>query len=67
MAHIEKDNKMKDFTHNWVTTSKFLFHVKLFCLVAFIVGGSVILYQKRYKGAPQVEVNESSKYTPVYK
>ena len=57
----------KDFTHNWVTSSAFLFYLQLACIVAFMFGGCFMLSKAGYKGKPHVKVQESSLYTPVYK
>lgn len=57
----------KDVTYNWVTSSRFLFYVKVFCLLAFVLGGCYNLYVHRYKGKPEVEVPENTLYTPQYK
>ena len=56
----------KDLTRNWVSSSRFLFYVQLFCLVAFILGGCYKLYNYRYKGKPKVEVPSSTLYDPKY-
>jgi hypothetical protein len=58
--------KDKDFTHNWVSSSSFLFYLQVFCFVAFILGGCYMLYTKRFE-KPEVKVQESSLYTPKYK
>lgn len=65
MEHTVENNN--DFTRDWVSSSRFLFYVKLACIVAFLVGGSFKLWQHRYKGKPKVQVNESSLYEPKYK
>jgi hypothetical protein len=57
----------KDFTKNWVSSSRFLFHVQIFTFTAFLLGSCYGLYSARYKGKPKVEVPESSQYTPKYK
>lgn len=57
----------QDFTHNWVSSSAFLFYLSVFCMVAFLVGASFKLFQNKYTGQPDVSVPESTKYTPVYK
>ena len=57
----------KDFTHNWVSSSAFIFYLSVFCLVAFSFGSCYQLYTQRYKGKPEVAVPESTQYTPVYK
>jgi hypothetical protein len=56
-----------DFGRNWVSSSRFLFHIQLFAIVAFVMGGCYGLYSMRYKGKPKVEVPESTQYTPKYK
>ena len=57
----------KDFTHNWVSSSAFLFYLSVFCIVAFSLGSCYKIYQQRYTGKPDVAVPESSHYTPKYK
>jgi hypothetical protein len=57
----------KDFTHNWVTSSAFLFYLQIACVVAFIFGGCFMLSKAKYKGKPEVTVQESTLYTPNYK
>jgi len=56
----------KDFTHSWVNSSAFLFYLQVACLVAFILGASYMLYSKRFH-KPEVNVQESTLYTPDYK
>jgi hypothetical protein len=56
----------KDFAHNWVSSSAFLFYLQVACIVAFLFGASYMLYSKRFK-QPEVNVQESSLYTPKYK
>lgn len=56
-----------DFTHNWVSSSAFLFYLLLFCILAFMFGGCYMFYTKRYTGKPEVYIQESTLYTPVYK
>lgn len=58
--------KDKDFAHDWVSSSAFLFYLQVFCVVALVLGGCYALYTKRYE-KPQVKVQESSLYTPQYK
>jgi hypothetical protein len=67
MAHEVSDNSNKDFTKNWVSSSRFLFYLQVFCLLAFILGGCYKLYNYRYKGTPDVEIQKSSQYKPEYK
>lgn len=56
----------KDFTHNWVSSSGFLFYLSVACIVAFAFGGCYKLYTKRFE-EPRVKVQESTLYTPKYK
>jgi hypothetical protein len=56
----------KDFTHNWVSSSSFLFYLQVACIVAFVLGGCYMLYTKRFE-KPDVKVQESTLYTPKYK
>jgi len=65
--HHTEEVKSKDFTKNWVNSSRFVFYVSIFSIVAFLFGASFRLFQHRYKGKPDVEVQSSSKYTPEYK
>ena len=67
MSQEVMDNKHKDVTHNWVSTSRFLFYVQVFCILAFILGGCYGLYKNRYKGKPDVQVPENTLYNPKYK
>jgi len=57
----------KDIAHSWVSSSAFLFYLSMFCMIAFLLGASLKLYNHRYGGHPEVTVQESTKYTPVYK
>jgi len=57
----------RDFTHNWVSSSAFLFYLTVFCIVAFSLGSCYKIYENRYKGKPDVVVPESTLYTPKYK
>ena len=63
----DKDPREKDFAHNWIHSSVFLFYLQVFCLVAFLIGGCYSLYTYRYKGTPEVQVPENTQYTPKYK
>ena len=56
----------RDFTHNWVSSSAFLFYLTVFCLVAFFFGSCLKLYTNKYERV-QGTVQESTKYTPTYK
>lgn len=59
----------RDFTHNWVSSSAFLFYLSVFCLLAFMLGTCGKLYTQRYdqQKLQKVTIQESSKYTPEYK
>lgn len=56
----------RDFTHNWVSSSGFLFYLQIACVVAFVLGGCYMLSTKSYD-KPAVPVQESTLYTPKYK
>jgi hypothetical protein len=56
----------KDFTHNWVSSSAFLFYLQIACVVAMVLGGCYALYAKRFD-KPEVKVEENTLYTPKYK
>lgn len=56
----------RDFTHNWVSSSAFIFYLSVFCLLAFVFGACGRLYSERYEPVKGV-VTESTKYTPTYK
>jgi hypothetical protein len=64
---IKEKPEKTDFTRNWVSSSRFLFHVQVFTFTAFLLGGCYGLYSMRYKGKPKVEVPENTKYIPKYK
>jgi len=55
-----------DFTHNWVSSSAFLFYLQVACIVAFVLGGCYMLSTKRFH-KQDVPVQESTLYTPKYK
>jgi hypothetical protein len=59
----------RDFTHNWVSSSAFIFYLSITCLVAFSFGTCAHLYTKRFEksGPKEVTVQESSRYIPQYK
>ncbi len=61
------DNSDKDFAHNWVSSSRFLFYCQIFLVLAFVLGGCYSLYKHSYQGRPEVAVPESSQYSPQYK
>ncbi len=56
----------KDFTHNWVSSSGFIFYLSLACLFIFLIGSCVKLGTKRFS-KPDVVIQESTLYTPKYK
>ena len=58
--------KDRDFTHNWITSSAFLFYLQIACVVAFVLGSCYMLSTKRYD-KPDTPVQESTLYTPKYK
>ncbi|HVF98187.1 MAG TPA: hypothetical protein VM871_12745 [Flavisolibacter sp.] len=59
----------RDFTHNWVSSSAFIFYLSLACLIAFSFGTCAKLYTKTYdkSGPDKVTVQESSRFIPQYK
>jgi hypothetical protein len=61
------ENKDKDFAHNWVSSSRFIWKCQLFVVVAIILSACVAQYQHRYKGKPKVNVPENTLYNPKYK
>ena len=63
----ETDIREKDFKHNWVNSSVFLFYLQVFCIMAFLLGGCLSLYNHRYAGKPNVNVPPNTLYTPQYK
>ncbi len=58
----------KDFAHNWVSSSSFIFYLSVFCLLAFLFGSCFKLYNKRFENSKpeNVIIQESSLYTPKY-
>lgn len=60
------ENK-NDFTGSWVSSSRFLFYVTIFCLLSFVLGGCYNLFKHRYKGKPDVVVPDNTLYDPKYK
>ena len=60
----------RDFTHNWVSSSAFIFYLSIICLVAFLFGASYKLFTRRFeKSGPQQEIviQPSTKFVPEYK
>ena len=66
MENNTVENK-NDFTGNWVSSSRFLFYIGIFCALSFILGGCYQLYKHRYPGKPEVNVPENTLYNPKYK
>lgn len=65
---LEPQKQDKEFGRNWVTSSRFLFYMQLFALLAFIGGCSCSLYNEtRFQAKPRVEIPESTQYSPKYK
>ena len=65
-AQIEQ-LKEKDFLYNRVSSSRFLFYVNAFWIIALVFAGCFQLYLNHYKGKPDIEIQGSSKYEPQYK
>lgn len=58
----------RDFTHNWVSSSAFIFYLSVFCILAFSFGTCARLYSEGYKRTKiEPNVQESTLYTPKYK
>ena len=73
MSHETRSNATenirgkKEFGYNWVNSSRFIFYLSVFCIIASSFGSCYKLYVDRYKGKPDVEVPGSTQYTPEYK
>jgi hypothetical protein len=67
MSNETNNTPEKDFTKNWVSSSKFLFYLQVFCILAFTLGGCLRMYHQKYPGKPDIEIQGSTKYTPEYK
>ena len=61
------ENQGKDFAHNWVSSSRFIWFCQVFLVISFVLGGCYSLYTHRYKGNPEVKVPENTLYNPKYK
>ena len=58
----------RDFTHNWVSSSAFIFYLSVFCLLALMFGSCFKLYLKGYNHSHyEVTVPDNTKYVPAYK
>jgi hypothetical protein len=67
MSQETPETVEKDIRANWVTSSRFFILRACFCIVSFVLGGCYKMYNHRYQGKPEVEVQKSSQYTPEYK
>ncbi len=56
----------RDFTHNWVSSSAFVFYLSVFCFLAFAFGACSKLFNERYERL-DTNVPESTQFTPKYK
>jgi len=63
---IQETSTNKDIAKNWVSSSRFLFYVSVFAILALALGNCTKLFNSRYKKSV-VEVNSSSQYKPEYK
>ena len=63
---IQETSTNKDIAKNWVSSSKFIFYVSVFALLALGLGNCTKLFSSGFK-KPTVEVNPSSQYKPEYK
>jgi hypothetical protein len=63
---IQETSTNKDIAKNWVSSSRFIFYISVFALLALGLGNCAQLFNSRYK-KPTVEVNASSQYKPEYK
>lgn len=61
------EDKDKDFAHNWVSSSRFIWYCQVFLILVVVLSACVALYTHRYKGQPKVNVPESTQYNPKYK
>jgi hypothetical protein len=66
MEDIKRPIDDRDISKSWVNSSRFLFYVQVFCIVAFIAGCSFRLYKQRWKGKYEPEIQKSTMYNPVY-
>ena len=57
----------RDFTYSRISSSAFLFYLQVACIVAMFLGGCYMLYEKRYKGNPDIVVPGNTLYTPEYR
>lgn len=59
----------RDFTHDWVSSSAFIFYLSVTCLLVFALGSCLHLYAERYTNAKpdEITIQESTRYVPQYK
>lgn len=62
---LEKIDR-NDLKKSWVSSSPYIFYLSVACIVLMTWGGCYKLYTKRFE-KPQVSVQESTLYKPVYK
>jgi hypothetical protein len=63
---IQETSTNKDIAKNWVSSSKFIFYISVFAILALALGNCTKLFSSGFKKAT-VEVNPSSQYKPEYK
>ena len=54
-----------DIATNWVTSSRFIFYVSVFAILALVVGNCSKVFTSGFKKTTP-EVNTSSQYKPEY-
>lgn len=59
----------RDFTHNWVSSSAFIFYLSVASIIAFSFGTCSRLFAERYENSTPQKVNvpENTLYTTKYK
>ena len=60
------EEAQKDIATNWVSSSRFIFYVSVFALLALVVGNCSKVFSSGFKKT-NPEVNTSSQYKPEYK
>lgn len=63
---LQENSAEKDIAKNWVSSSRFLFYVSIFAILALVLGNCSKLYNSRFV-KPNPEVQSSSQYKPEYK
>ena len=61
------ENKENDFSHSWVSSSKFIWFCQILVVAVIILSACVAQYTHRYKGKPEVNVPANTLYNPTYK